>query len=134
MILTNYHKYVILYIERKRIINRNEGKEMKEINMEKLSRVAEEEFTIFKKNMLEKSKEEIFEYHHKITFFNEMHEFFIGYGTESLKEHTLEFLVSLGNRLLECLYHTYLDTEYSSIHSWESICDWVNLYADTVKN
>ena len=101
--------------------------------IERLSEVAEKSFTEFKEKMLGKSKEEIFGSNYEIRFYDEMKEFFTGCGSESLKDHTVKVLVSLGNNLLSLLYVEYLSREYSSINSWDDICDWLDLYAENME-
>lgn len=106
--------------------------EMDEI-IERLSELAERSFEDFKKKMLEKSKEEIFNNNYEIRFYDEMYEFFTGGGSESLGEHTVVVLYSLGRNLLNLLYDDYIGREYSSINSWDDICEWLDQYAENTE-
>jgi len=101
--------------------------------IEILAETAEKSFEEFKQKMLEKSKEDIFDSNYEIRFYDEMKEFFIGAGSGTLKEHTVQVLSSLGKDLLPKLYEEFLDREYSSINSWDDICDWLDLYAENTE-
>ena len=86
------------------------------------------EFNDFRKNELEKSKEEIFKDYYVIHFYEELSNFLIESCYNDLEDIHYECLLKDKGHILWSLYQYYLKSEYASINSYEDIKDLIVNY------
>lgn len=86
------------------------------------------EFNNFKKNELEKSKEEIFKDYYVICFYEELSDFFIDSYYNDLEDMHYECLLKGKGHILWSLYEYYFKSECTSINSYEDIKDLIVNY------
>lgn len=94
--------------------------------LDKVANNAETEFSNYKKNMLENSKEDIFLSNYEIHFYVELHEYLI---SENLLNTTeLAVIAEEGTEFIKNLFDFYLYRDYGSIDSWNNIFDLIKDY------
>lgn len=86
-----------------------------------------EEYNEFRKEELQKSKEQIFDDYYRIHVYEELKEFLTAEEPQMDEKH-YRCLAADGKSVLSLLYDDYLDREYSSITTWEDIRDFVTTY------
>lgn len=97
----------------------------------KLLRKVQREHSLFKYQMLSGTNREIYENCNKISFYENLNEYFL-YKEEISKE-----IIETGLRaenLLDELYQLYLKYEWLQITSWEKIEEILRVYAGERKN
>lgn len=86
-----------------------------------------EEYADFRETELKKPKEQIYEDYYKIHVYEELKEFLLAQEPQMDDAH-YRSLAADGKSVLALLYDDYLSREYSSITTWEDICDFVTTY------
>jgi len=70
-----------------------------------------------------KTKEEIYADAYKINFYSAVSEFLT--GCHSLGDDVCEYLCKDEANVLDLLYNKYIDSDYSSVNSWDDIYDFI---------
>lgn len=79
-----------------------------------------EEYEIFKSDILNKSKEEIFERSDEINFKKNMREYLLNEDNE-LTDNTIENLSEINGAILDELYEVYLNTD--TYYTFDDLCE-----------
>lgn len=79
-----------------------------------------EEYEIFKSDILNKSKEEIFERSDEINFKKNMREYLLNEDNE-LTDNTIENLSEINSAILDELYEVYLNTD--TYYTFDDLCE-----------
>lgn len=88
------------------------------------------EFEDFKKDMVSKSKEEIFRSAYKIHVMDELNDYFENGGCENLSKEDCKKLQKYDDNILSLLYDYYLFDEYGSVNNWEDIGDLIKRFLE----
>lgn len=84
-----------------------------------------EEYEIFKSDILNKSKEEIFERSDEINFKKNMREYLLNEDNE-LTDNTIENLSEINGAILDELYEVYLNTD--TYYTFDDLCEEITGY------
>lgn len=84
-----------------------------------------EEYEIFKSDILNKSKEEIFERSDEINFKKNMREYLFNEDNE-LTDNTIENLSEINSAILDELYEVYLNTD--TYYTFDDLCEEITGY------
>lgn len=84
-----------------------------------------EEYEIFKSDILNKSKEEIFERSDEINFKKNMREYLLNEDNE-LTDNTIENLSEINSAILDELYEVYLNTD--TYYTFDDLCEEITGY------
>lgn len=79
-----------------------------------------EEYEIFKSDILNKSQEEIFERSDEINFKKNMREYLLNEDNE-LTDNTIENLSEINSAILDELYEVYLNTD--TYYTFDDLCE-----------
>lgn len=84
-----------------------------------------EEYEIFKSDILNKSQEEIFERSDEINFKKNMREYLLNEDNE-LTDNTIENLSEINSAILDELYEVYLNTD--TYYTFDDLCEEITGY------
>ena len=99
---------------------------------EQLETNAEANYQNFFSEELAKSKEDIFCNAYKINFYTSLHDYLT--NKEDLDKGVCKALCKEGENVIDLLYDDFIDTDYSSINTWDDIDDFISLCTEYDKS
>ncbi len=92
------------------------------------------EFHLFKEEMLENSKEDVFKENYKIRFFDEIYNFFNDSEEDTFDDNYMRVLTADDGDIISNMYDYYLDNEYASIANYGDTIELVKGYIEFEKS